>query len=440
MSLLRFIIFALFLALFAACDSGESSNITQPETIKQYIVQVYFENRIIPDSAIVSIYSKNHIINATVKTRMHCIVNTQCFFETAPVTFGEYAKITVFTHSISGNDTTNMEFSRFAPMNAENPWIDAEYETPILNIYTAAASKAVDKFLKDGQMTYEGATAKAYENMKNFGFTNDDFEKPKNALTPAPLPYLYCRFFLSDSVFYSDFLELQDAIRDGEWGDTLFRVRAADAMVRTLKKFQWENVPGMIFNGFDDYIANFWESTYGMEVCNDNNNSDTVVNANRRSAFYDSVFVCSKRMKDYRSKWQHWRLREPKEKELGVCNPKEIQPGIINIYNPKMGEIDSTIYVCGLDGWEKTNNVNTILKYRQVPCENKTLNRPYVYNDTLYLCHGMIYSDEEWEIAYLCGEKAVYYAWTSDKDVFDSIYPAGVPESALLKNEEGLWK
>lgn len=442
MKFLQLILPALFMTFFAACDSGDSSDITQPEIIKQYTVEVYLENRIIPDSVAITIFSKNHTVKSTVKTRKKCFAGSPCLFETAPLKYEEYARITAFAHAINGNDTTKMEFFRFAPMNATNPWINAEYQTPILNIYTAAASKAVEYFLQENRMSYEEATTKAYDNMKAFGIADREFEKDKynpnvSSMSAAQLPYIYCRYFLSDSVFYSDFLELQDAIRDGEWGDTLFRVRAADAFVRTFKNMKWNNAPGMTFYGYDDFIPNFWEITYGMEVCNDRLIGDTLVNANRRSEFYDSVFVCAGRLKQAGFKWQHWRIREPEEEKMGIC---ELGSGMINSFNPKIGEIDSTIYICAQEGWKKTNNINTILKYRQIPCNAETINRTYIYNDTLYLCHSMDHSDEEWQTLYLSGTKHVYCAWTGDKDIIDSVYPGGVPDSALLINVEGLWK
>lgn len=437
MDMLRLIMLSLFFALFAACDSGDSSGITQPEDLKQYTIELYLENRIIPDSVNIIVFSKNHIIEKTVKTRKRCFSGSPCLFETAPLKYGEYAKITAFAHAISENDTTKMEFSSFAPMNATKT---------ILNIYTAAASKAVEYFLREKNMSYEDATTKAYDNMKDFGNSDQGFERDRckpnvSSMCPIQLPYVYCRYFLSDSVFYSDFLELQDAIRDGEWGDTLFRVRAADALVRTFKNMSWDNVPGInIFYNYHDFYPNFWESIYGMEVCNDNHIGDTLVNANRRSEFYDSVFVCAGRMLQGGIKWQHWRIREPEEAKMGICNPFELRPGIINKYNPQVGEIDSVIYTCGLEGWEKTHDVNIILKHRHIPCSKEIVNRTYIYNDYLYLCQTFTYSSEEWPDAFLFGQQQTYYAWTRDKDIIDSVYPGGVPDSALLKNVEGLWK
>ena len=192
----RLIILSLLFALFAACDNGDGSGITQPETIKQYTIEVYLADRIVTDSVIISVYSKNHVLENTAKTRKNCFIGTKCLFDTAPLKFGEYAKITAFAHAINGNDTTKMEFYRFAPMNAQNPWINAEYQTPILNIYTAAASEAVNYFLQEKHMSYEDATAKAYDNMKDFGIADREFEKDQyniNAYTMSPpqLPYIY---------------------------------------------------------------------------------------------------------------------------------------------------------------------------------------------------------------------------------------------------------
>lgn len=357
MNTLRFIIFALSLTLFTACDNGDGIDLVDPENLKQYPIEIFFENRIIPDSVTVSIYIDNRIINE-VKADNMCHSGAKCWFITEPIKFGDYAKVTLYAHAVTENDTTKMIFYRYAPMTESNSWMGGNCQRTILNIYTATASKAIEYFLQRKNMSFKEATAKAYENMKDFGFTDRDFEKdefrPKvSSINPIQLPYTYCRYFLSDSVFYSDFLELQDAIRDAEWGDTLFRVRAADALVSSFKNMNWINVPGMSFYGYEEYIPNFWETIYGMEVCDDRNYGETFINRNRRSTYYDSVFVCDSRLKQGYYKWKHWRLRTPLESELGLCLPKESVPGEINPIETKISEKDSTVYTCGLDGWEK---------------------------------------------------------------------------------------
>lgn len=310
MKSLKFFIIALFFAFMTACDNGDSLDITSVEENKQFSFEVYLESRIIPDSAIVSIYNSNNRLEKTVKTRKKCFAGAKCMFETAPLKYEEYAKITLFAHATTETKTIQMEFERFAPMNESN------YGNPILNIYTAAASKAIEYNILEKNMSYDDATQNAYNNMKNFGISDREYEKDQyfpnvSSMNPIQLPYIYCRYFLSDSVFYSDFLELQEAIRDGEWADTLFRIRAADDLARTYQNQNWVDVPGMTFYNQNEYIPNFWESAFGMEVCNDKNIGDTLINANRRSSLYDSVFVCTEQMYSYYVKWQHWVLRRP---------------------------------------------------------------------------------------------------------------------------------
>lgn len=443
----KFYVLALLMALCSACSSGGDSAITAPEDLKPYIFEVYLEKRLIPDSAYVSVFTNGHQLTKIIGAEKTSPDGGKCMFATPPIQYGDYAKITVFVHAVHDNDTTKMEFSRFAPMIKEDYWANSAEKTPILNIYTATASKTVEYNLSQKRMTYKEATTKAYDNMKDFGISDRSFEKDQSltnisSMSPIQLPYVYCRYFLSDSVFYNDFLELQDAIRDGEWGDTLFRVRAADALVRTFKNMSWDNVPGInIFYNYHDFYPNFWESIYGMEVCNDNHIGDTLVNANRRSEFYDSIFVCAGRMLQGGIKWQHWRIREPEEAKMGICNPFESRPGIINKYNPQVGEIDSVIYTCEIDGWKETNNIDFILRYWQIPCNQEMIHRAFIYKDSLYLCQAQKYSDEEWPMAYLYGARQnIYYAWTGDQAVIDSVYPGEVPSSALLKNVKGVWE
>ncbi|ADL25693.1 putative lipoprotein [Fibrobacter succinogenes subsp. succinogenes S85] len=312
----KLFIIVLFFAFMTACDNGDSLDITSVEENKQFSFEVYLESRIIPDSAIVSMYNSSNRLEKTVKTRKKCFAGAKCMFETAPLKYEEYAKITLFAHATTENKTIQMEFERYAPMNTSTSTINVYYGTPVLNIYTAAASKAIEYNLLEKNMSYGDATQNAYDNMKNFGISDREYEKDQyfpnvSSMNPIQLPYIYCRYFLSDSVFYSDFLELQEAIRDGEWADTLFRIRAADDLARTYQNPNWVDVPGMTFYNQNEYIPNFWESAFGMEVCNDKNIGDTLINANRRSSLYDSVFVCTEQMYSYYAKWQHWVLSRP---------------------------------------------------------------------------------------------------------------------------------
>ena len=143
MNTLRFIIFALSLTLFTACDNGDGIDLVDPENLKQYPIEIFFENRIIPDSVTVSIYIDNRIINE-VKADNMCHSGAKCWFITEPIKFGDYAKVTLYAHAVTENDTTKMIFYRYAPMTESNSWMGGNCQRTILNIYTATASKAIE--------------------------------------------------------------------------------------------------------------------------------------------------------------------------------------------------------------------------------------------------------------------------------------------------------
>ena len=177
MKSLKFFIIALLFAFMTACDNGDSLDITSVEENKQFSFEVYLESRIIPDSAIVSMYNSSNRLEKTVKTRKKCFAGAKCMFETAPLKYEEYAKITLFAHATTENKTIQMEFERYAPMNTSTSTINVYYGTPVLNIYTAAASKAIEYNLLEKNMSYGDATQNAYDNMKNFGISDREYEK-----------------------------------------------------------------------------------------------------------------------------------------------------------------------------------------------------------------------------------------------------------------------
>ena len=292
--LIRFLFCILALIPFAACSGDDSSSALDEFydglTSRSYSAQVSFENGLVHDS--VTITFVDSLLRDIYTYRMRPtgqVISGNRYYETDSIdTKAPYIKITMYTSTTDQENKEKMSFSRYA---------SADTYMPSLNIYTAMTAKAVEHYMKLRAVSLDSATALAYVNIDNFfGIRQRDYDDPyfrndENGMHP----YIYCRYFISDSIFFSDFRALEDAIDAGEWGDTLFRVRAADELVRYYSKNGWNQVRGIeLYNAYNTagFIMNFRESVFGMKSCSADQAGDTILNPNRRSEFYDSVFVC----------------------------------------------------------------------------------------------------------------------------------------------------
>lgn len=333
--------------------------------------------------------------------------------KTTPV---PYVKITLHTSATIHGKKAKLLFSRFASVD--------EY-APALNIYTALAAKPIRRLMLSDSLSLDSATALAYAGIDDFfGIENYNFESGYFTNSPEYLlPYVYCRYFISDSIFYSDFHELEDAIDKGEWGDTLFRVRAADALMRYYDKSGWIGV-----RGIDSYanssiypIANFRENALGIESCSIERSGDTIAVANRRSEFYDSVLVCDYTGNNIMNpKIPYWRRINPDERKYGYCiNGKET-----------LTEKDSTFYLCSGNGWQEVNDMNTVLKSIYKECYRWNQQSICEFRGTPYICSSYLYIDSTYaNMGYT--EEKTGYAWMNDTAAINKYYPEGIPDTIV---------
>lgn len=415
MTILRIFICILALVPFVSCfvDDGSSASEEEEyfdETPRSYTVLVSFDMGLFPDSVYVTFLDKHFRGIETVNAWPQSASGGDWFYSTTPlVVRASYIRIDMVKSVENNGSAMRMFFSGYTKADAYRPR---------LNIYTALALKTIDRLMKEEYLPYDSAVAVAYANMDDFfGIKKYDYEYMgfRNWGNEV-LPYLYCRYFISDSVFYSDFKELADAIDAGEWGDTLFRVRAADEMTRYYNKNGWTQVRGMALYDSNRTIPNFWETAYGMEYCVEERLGDTIAIGNRRSEFYDSVFVCDITRQSYsNTETPYWRPVTSDERKLGICLDGK----------DDVAESDSTFYHCERNGWQKTEDMTVIINHLHEECNSRTASNVYNFRGTLYTCSSYNYTDSTYaNMGYVTTRSK--YVWSKDEAAVDSVNPGGV--------------
>ena len=420
MILFRIFICLLALVPFVSCSDEGSSSVSGQgdfygDALESYYVNVALEPSFVPDTVYVTFLDTmlQGIRTVIAGPSQKSVWNS--YYMTEPVDRqASYIRIDVVRSADWLGNGEKMVLSRYAK---------ADDHMPVINLYTAMAVKMIDHLMKEDALTYDSAAAKAYANIDDFfGIEGVRYESENFSFTErSVLPYVYCRYFVSDSVFYGDFRELVDAIDAGAWGDTLFRVRAADELVRSYDINGWKQGVRGIDLPFPAYeFQDFWEVAYGMEQCTVEKVGDSLVNGNRRSEFYDSVFVCDRPHDSWEIGGAHWRLIAPEERKFGPC-----------MYGDSViVEEDSVYYQCGKSGWEKAEDMAVVIDRLYRECNALRLDEIYVFRGTPYMCQSYIYVDSTYALmGYLTRTRG--YVWTDDEAVIDSVYPGGILDSVL---------
>ena len=321
-------------------------------------------------------------------------------------------------------------FSTDSTMGGEMEFVqyaDSSFARSVnVNFLASVSSKAMEKYLCDDQLSYRDARDKAYHQTgRFFGYDTYDYDGA-DFNRYGMNPYIYSRYFISDSVFYSDYKEMVKAIADGEFGDSLYRMRAADDLMKYFKMDHWEGVRGLydwktvaimpvaqkgnVLNA--EVIRNFVESAYGFPFCKETLLGDTIVNKTRGSAYYDTVFVCDRLPASNEDQKLHWRLIDKTEREFGPCVATTTGYVVRG----------SSYYQCTDFKWELVTDHTVILNQAYGLCDATLEKRLKTYRDTVYMCTRENYNDPAASMMGTVYERT-RYIWTADADSINSIYP-----------------
>lgn len=421
----RTLVFILALIPLVACSNVDSTSASDEDEWNDglplvFRTQIAFDSHIVADSVSVTLLDSFLTDIRTYPMKPADLLYGNNGYETEelekPNRRPPYVRINLHTSSKDQGKKIKMTFSRYASAN--------EY-IPTLNLYTAMAAKTVKRLVLSEHYSLDSATAFAYARMDDF-FNISNYNYETGHFTAGDrdlLPYIYSRFFISDSVFYSDFHEIESAIDNGEWGDTLFRVRAADGLMRYYDKNGWVGVRGMDLVAYTSIypMTNFRENALGLEYCTTDRSGDTITVANRRSEFYDSTLICDyigDNIMTFRT--PYWRRITPEERVYGYCTNG----------SDALTEKDSTFYLCGKIGWQEVDDMNTVLKSIYKECYRWNQQSICEFRGTPYICQSYLYIDSTYvNMGYT--SEATGYAWTSDTAAINSCYPEGIPDTIV---------
>ncbi len=167
--------------------------------------------------------------------------------------------------------------------------------------------------------------------------------------SPNDFVYLYCRFENSDSLFYSDFLELKRLLAEGPAIPHSFEVRTADEILSHYDGFVWNGVR-ITENG--KWLAAslaFMDRVYDFRECSLANQGDTLVLGDSLSEYDGRTFVCDRMFRrgsdSYTYVYEGWRLGSDMESTLGGCNYDMVNTAFY----------EGSLYYCKEDssGWVK---------------------------------------------------------------------------------------
>lgn len=277
--------------------------------------------------------------------------------------------------SIFSEDGVDMEFCQY--LNVVGGYAQLQH------LVGALAFDRETYLMKKEGYKYEDAKTLAESELKvAFGMVYGSTVDPL-------LPYFYCRYFESDSVFYSDFEELKKRYQKGELLDSAIKLHVADGALRFQMKISDSgddykmSARDSLMDKITDTYAILWDEVYGTHMYR---NSDSIGSLqtvqNEKSDFDGRHFLRDGHKERHISSlsWTMWRLVSPLEDSIGIC-----------LYDSShIKQYKDDYYVCAKDSyiWQKTSERDTILSYLYGVCDrHSNTSRVRVYQDTMYHCH-----------------------------------------------------
>lgn len=225
---------------------------------------------------------------------------------------------------------------------------------------------------------------------------------------------MLCRYFVSDSVFYSDFSELRDLYTAGTATDYSFiSIRAADEILTEIADSKWKN-DSLPFKNWYSASNRLVTKAYRLFSCSHDDEGSVAKIENPLSVYNNHSIVCDSRG-FYISQFEgYWRLQVGLELICGPCN----------YYKNDTLQVGDTVYYCKnfSSTWEKFYDAVGVQnrKLNQIlgECELTKRNILRYNGETLYICD---YDKERQE-----------FRWISDEWLIDSVY-ANVKETSAYE-------
>ena len=310
-----------------------------------------------------------------------------------------------------------MEFSQYVRLSSYN-------ESLRLVFHGALVASRIETLVRKENYSIEEAEDKAYEelgtllNINMASYRANNFSNYKDSYSReierwnVLAPYVICRHEISDSVFYSDYLEFRDEFAKKGTVDSSMIVRAADAWLATFElssgdkeKYLFEGVSRDTSEGLRDLDTLFFQNAYGLKCLW--SKDSTVKIEKKSSAFYGRSLVSDKLYNPSNSYLYHkWRIQTPLEDSIGACVHGET----------KIAERQGVYYVCrnSAHQWEEESNIDTLMMFKYGTCSER---------------YGM-----EGQSAYIKDTSFVCYCDDEDKCEWKVVEALSLGDSAYAKN------
>lgn len=280
-----------------------------------------------------------------------------------------------------------MEFSQYMKLGTDV----GKFQT----LSGALAFDRVNQLMKNEGMNFEDAYLQAYVELATaWKMSNPKFEVNYSNQDALNFPFFFCRHFVSDSVFYSDFLELREQFGKTGTFDSTVTLRVADDL---LCSYSYSSNGGYadrsrdgsyIFDGFS-----FITGSLGMKLNKPGSYQHTELPveevSEKKSAFYGTRFVYNNDCA-VSSEFSHWRKVMPLEDTLGICFRSGVDT--VKIYR-------DVHYICSRETmtWEVAEDFETVKTYLFGACNIYVpYNRFRMWNDTLYSCTEVRWGEYDW--------------------------------------------
>lgn len=280
-----------------------------------------------------------------------------------------------------------MEFSQYMKLGTDV----GKFQT----LSGALAFDRVNQLMKNEGMNFEDAYLQAYVELATaWKMSNPKFEVNYSNQDALNFPFFFCRHFVSDSVFYSDFLELREQFGKTGTFDSTVTLRVADDLLRS---YSYSSNGGYadrsrdgsyIFDGFS-----FITGSLGMKLNKPGSYQHTELPVeevtDKKSAFYGTRFVYNNDCA-VSSEFSHWRKVMPLEDTLGICFRSGVDT--VKIYR-------DVHYICSRETmtWEVAKDFEIVKAYLFGACNIYVpYNRFRMWNDTLYSCTEVRWGEYDW--------------------------------------------
>ena len=293
----------------------------------------------------------------------------------------EYPYVKILIEFPAENNGKNMEFAQYVRLFGYNGSIKLQF-------YGALVANRIETLVREKKMGFKEAEGHAYQELsKALHLKVNDFYHREykgwdggifdNGDLNDLAPFVYCRHEISDSVFYSDYMEFRESFGKNGTVDNSMLVRAADAWLSTFEKstsdsaFHIKSVSRDTVNNLITTDDDFFEWAYGLNCSW--YSEDPIKITNEKSAYYGRSFI-----HDYAQNPQskvyvyRWRLGSVLEDSIGACT----------VWESNYAEYEGDSYVCKRDLrlWKKETNSDTLLIYKYGKCVDREYRKDKIVN------------------------------------------------------------